>query len=61
MPKGPVEEWHKTNNGVLQFPWSNQLLFEKIDNKLVNVTYKFRKIKINNPERFIITDSKADD
>lgn len=30
MPKGPVEDWHKTNNGVLQFPWSNQLLFEKL-------------------------------
>lgn len=59
MPKGPVEEWHQTNNGVLQFPWSNQLLFEKkeINGELVwmNVTHKFRKEKVGNPARFIIT------
>lgn len=60
MPEGPVEDWHKTNCGVLQFPWSNQLLFEKIDNKLVNVTYKFRKEKINDPKRFIIYDLKVE-
>ena len=54
-PKGPVEEWHQTNNGVLQFPWSNQLYFEKIDGKLVNTTYKFRKEKVGNPARYIIT------
>ena len=53
-PKGPVEEWHLTNGGVLQFPWSNQLYFEKIDGKLVNTTYKFRKEKIGNPLRYII-------
>lgn len=56
MPKGPVEEWHKTNNGVLQFPWSNQLLFEYIDGNWVNITYKFRKEKIGNPLRYIINN-----
>lgn len=61
MPEGPVESWHKTNNGVLQFPWSNQLLFEKQENKLVNVTHKFRKEKISDPKRFVIFDSKVDD
>ena len=59
MPKGPIEEWHQTNNGVLQFPWSNQLLFEKLQTKdgesWVNTTYKFRKEKVGNPARFIIT------
>lgn len=53
-PTGPVDEWHQTNNGVLQFPWSNQLYFEKIDGKLVNTTYKFRKEKVGNPARYII-------
>lgn len=53
-PVGPVEEWHQTNNGVLQFPWSNQLYFERIGDKLVNTTYKFRKEKVGNPERYII-------
>lgn len=53
-PIGPVSEWHKTSGGVIQFPWSNQLMFEKIDNNWVNITYKFRKEKIGNPERYII-------
>ena len=54
-PKGKVEEWHKTNNGPLAFPWSNQLMFEKIDNKWINITHKFRKEKIGNPEKYIIS------
>ena len=60
MPRGPVEDWHKTNCGVLQFPWSNQLLFEKLNTAdgvcWVNTTYKFRKEPIGNPERYIIRD-----
>lgn len=59
LPKGPVNEWHQTNNGVLQFPWSNQLLFEKMSNAdgevWMNTTYKFRKEKVGNPARYIIT------
>ena len=54
MPEGPSSEWHKTNNGVLQFPWSNQLLFQNINGALVNITYKFRKTPIGNPERYIV-------
>ena len=58
MPKGPVDEWHLTNNGVLQFPWSNQLLFEKTEVRgrsvWMNVTGKFRKEKVGNPERYIV-------
>lgn len=57
-PEGLVEEWHLYNNGVLQFPWSNQLYFERIDGKLVNATYKFRKNKIGDPTRYIIDPSK---
>lgn len=53
-PKGPVEDWHKYNWGPLVFPYSNQLLFEKIGGMWFNITYKFRKEVINNPERFII-------
>lgn len=61
MPEGPVEDWHKTNNGVLQFPWSNQLLFEKVGNKIVNITHRFRKEKIGDPKRFIIYDANLND
>jgi anaerobic ribonucleoside-triphosphate reductase activating protein len=53
-PVGPSSEWHQTNNGVLQFPWSNQLYFERVGEKLVNATYKFRREKVGNPERYII-------
>ena len=65
MPKGKPEEWHQTNNGVLQFPWSNQLLFEKLNTKdgesWVNTTYKFRKEKVGNPARYIITSEDNKD
>ena len=54
MPEGPSSEWHKTNYGVLQFPWSNQLLFQNINGALVNITYKFRKNPVGNPERYIV-------
>ena len=60
MPMGPVEEWHKTNCGPLPFPYSNQLMFECKDGKLINITYKFRKEKISNPERFIIRNQDDD-
>ena len=57
-PHGPIEEWHKSNWGPLPFPYSNQLLFEKMHNSdgevWMNTTYKFRKEKINNPEKYII-------
>lgn len=55
QPKGPEEKWHETNNGVLQFPWSNQLYFIKEGNKLVNATNLFRKQPISNLSRYIIT------
>lgn len=51
---GDPSEWPKHNCGVLQFAYSNQLYFERINGKLINNTYKFRKEIINNPERFII-------
>lgn len=60
MPKGEASEWHKTNNGAIQFPWSNQLLFEKtiIDDEEVweNITYKFRNHIIGNPAHYIINN-----
>lgn len=63
LPEGPVEEWHKKNCGVLQFPWSNQLMFEKTKDMFgnevwENITYKFRQAPLGNPERYIIDPSK---
>lgn len=63
-PKGPVEEWHKTNNGPLNFSWSNQLLFEKTkingEEIWINTTYKFRQQPLGNPERYIIREKEQD-
>ena len=65
MPKGPVEDWHKTNNGVLQFPWSNQLLFEKMkingEEIWFNTTFKFRTQPLGNPERYIINSENEEE
>ena len=64
---GDASEWHKHNCGVLQFPYSNQLLFEKVTNAVTgdtfwnNVTYKFRKEIVNDPTRYVIVNSKEDD
>ena len=53
-PKGDSKEWFKTNCGPLVFPWSNQLLFKKVGNKLVNITSKFRNKPISDYERYIV-------
>jgi anaerobic ribonucleoside-triphosphate reductase activating protein len=53
-PKGDSKEWWKTNCGPLQFPFSNQLLFEKVGNTLLNITYKFRVHPLNKLESYII-------
>ena len=53
-PKGDIKEWHKTTNGPLQFPWSNQLFFEIHNKKLINATEKFRRKFPNNLEHFVI-------
>lgn len=42
-PSENIEEWKNKNWGPLQWPVSNQLLFEKINGLLVNITYKFRE------------------
>lgn len=57
-PTGESSTWWKKNCGPLVFPFSNQLYFEKHENKLVNCTYKFRKQPINNLVKYIINDDK---
>ena len=57
MPEGDVKDWHKTNNGVLQFPWSNQLYFERLGDLWINTTYKFRKNPLGDLTTYIIKQS----
>ena len=55
MPVGPVETWGQQQCGPLCFPQTNQVMLKKIKEGIFeNITYKFQKEKINNPERFII-------
>lgn len=54
MPKGE----QKTNNGPICFPWSNQIAFEKINNKWINITYKFRKETISDLNKYVILTKK---
>lgn len=54
MPQGDSKDWYKTNNGVLQFPWSNQLMFKKEGNHLVNITSKFRTKPLGDLNQYIV-------
>lgn len=56
MPEGSPDTWHKKNCGVLQFPWSNQLLFQNVEGHLINITYKFREKPLGDLTSYIITD-----
>ena len=60
-PKGDVNDWWKKSWGPLQFPFSNQLLFENKKGKLINITYKFRRTPLSDLERYIIKNSDIDD
>lgn len=55
MPVGEDPNiWCQTNCGPINFTFSNQLMFKKVDNNLVNITDKFRKNKITNYKQYII-------
>jgi anaerobic ribonucleoside-triphosphate reductase activating protein len=54
MPTGPVETWSAVTCGPITFPFSNQLMFKRVDDQYVNITEKFRKHKINNLEKEVI-------
>lgn len=47
LPKEHPEEWWKTNCGVIGFTFSNQLMFKREGDKLINITYRFRENKFN--------------
>lgn len=47
QPKEHPEEWWKTNCGVIGFPFSNQLMFKRVGDELVNVTHRFREHRFN--------------
>lgn len=55
------ETWKDKTWGPLVWPVSNQLLFERQGNKLVNITHKFRQNPINDWSRYIIVPENDND
>lgn len=49
-PIDKPEEWWKQTCGPITFPFSNQKMYKKINNKLVDITHRFRENKLNSPE-----------
>lgn len=56
LPKGKEEEWHTYNCGPINFPWSNQKMYKKVDNKLVDITERFRQNPLSYLSRYIIKE-----
>lgn len=54
VPKGEEKDWCKKTCGPINFPWSNQRMYKKINNKLVDITERFREQPLNNFVRYII-------
>lgn len=54
MPQGDSSTWSKQTCGPISFPNSNQLMFKREGDKLINITERFREYSINNLEQYII-------
>jgi len=46
MFEGEVETWKDQTAGPICLPTSNQIMFKREDDHLVNITDKFRKVKV---------------
>lgn len=51
---GPVDSWKDQTAGPLCLPTSNQIMYKRVGSELHDITYKFRKYKINNWQSVII-------
>lgn len=56
MPKGDPSTWHLKPCGPIVFPWSNQRIYEIIDKKLIDITYKFREENLGDLKQYIIEE-----
>ena len=54
MFKGTEDTWKDQTAGPICLPTSNQVMFKRVDDHLVNITDKFRKKKINNWKSVIL-------
>ncbi|MBO7732407.1 MAG: hypothetical protein J6S67_07635 [Methanobrevibacter sp.] len=53
-PVGEVDKWPLTTCGPLQFPFTNQIYFQCIGDKLINCSHLFRKNPIHDLQRYVI-------
>ena len=53
MPQGDSSSWASTTCGPITFPFSNQVMFKKDSNQLINITERFRERKINDLSSYI--------
>lgn len=54
LPEGESTEWHKTRCGPICFPWTNQILFKRQGNTLIDITKEMQKQPINHLENYIV-------
>ena len=54
MFTGKVETWKDQTAGPICLPTSNQVMFKKVDGKLINITDEFRKRKIRDWTKTIL-------
>lgn len=54
QPEGDPVTWCKKSCGPLNFPFSNQVMFKRDGDRLVNITDAFRKNPVNNLQQYIV-------
>ena len=54
MFEGDESTWKNQCAGPLSLPVSNQVMFKRVDDKLIDITEKFRRFPINNWKSLII-------
>ena len=57
LPNGECSKWHLTECGPINFPWSNQRMFKKIDNQLIDITYRFKEKLLGRLEQYIVNSN----
>lgn len=54
LPKGEEDTWLKQTCGPINFPNSNQKIYKREANKLIDITYRFRDKPISNLKKHIL-------
>lgn len=54
LPKGDESKWLKQTCGPINFPNSNQKIYKRENNKLIDITYRFRDKPVSNLKKYIL-------